>query len=250
MIRKNRRSNRLPSRVAVARLLIIFAASFLVAAGTHAQSSRSKKKAKKPIVVQTMAAPTTEPVIISRAEDYPLDTPVLSPQVENAIRAADEVESPNNSDKIISELTDRIKALESAKKDDYDQKQKRLAMNLEILTKAEQRVESLRKQSYEMLDKETSLKTKLEQIENDLRPELIDRSIAFTGSLRPEELRAARKKNLEAERTNIQNMLTEVQRTRSNLDLNVQKAELLVEKLRTKLEADIDAALKDDPSNH
>jgi len=246
---ENKRSICGVARKAAVRLLILVAAIFVIAAETNAQTSRTKKKAKKPIAVQTMAAPTTEPVIISRAEDYPLDTPVLSPQVENAIKAADGVESTNNSDRIISELTDRIKALESAKKDDYDQKQKRLAMNLEILTKAEQRVESLRKLSYEMLDKENSIKTKLEQIENDLRPEMIDRSLAFQGSLRPEEVKAARKKNLEAERTNLQNMLTEAQRTRSNLDLNVQKAELLVEKLRTKLEADIDAALKDDPTN-
>ena len=230
-------------------LRFIFVAVILcvVSSLSYAQTSRTKKKAKKPIAVETFAAPTTEPVIISRAEDYPLDTPVLSATVENAVRT-EVVEATNNSEKIISDLTERIRALEAAKKDDYDQKQKRLALNLEILTKAEQRVESLRKQSFEMLDKETSIKTKLEQIENDLRPESIDRNIAFVGSLRPEELRAARKKSLEAERTNLQNMLAEVQRTRSNLDLNVQKAELLVEKLRTKLEADIDSALQDDPT--
>ena len=219
----------------------------LITIESHAQKPSAKKKVKKPIAVQTMSAPTTEPVIISRAEDFPLDSPVLSSNVESAIRAADEVETISSTDKIIAELTDRIKTLESGKKVDYDQKQKRLAMNLEILTKAEQRVESLRKQSFEMLDKETSLKTKLEQIENDLRPESIDRSLAFVGSLRPEELRAARKKSLEAERTNLQTMLTEIQRTRSNLDLNVQKAEILVEKLRSKLEVEIDAALQDDP---
>ena len=228
------------------RFAVVAAALCLFASGADAQTSRARKKAKKPIVVQTMSAPTTEPVIISRADEYPLDTPVLSANVENAIRAADEAEPVNSSEKIISDLTERIKLLEAGKKDNYDQKQKRLAMNLEILTKAEQRVESLRKQSYEMLDKETAIKTKLEQIDNDLRPESIDRSVAFVGSTRPEEMRAARKRNLEAEKSNLQNMLTEVQRTRSNLDLNVQKADLLVEKLRTKLEADIDSALKDD----
>ena len=236
------------SHVIIVRFAVVVALVCIGAAGVDAQTS-SRKRAKKPVAVQTMAAPTTEPVIISRAEDFVLDAPVLSSNIENAVRTADAAESTNNSDKIISELTERIKALETGKKDDYDQKQKRLAMNLEILTKAEQRVESLRKQSFEMLDKETSIKTKLEQIENDLRPESIDRSIAFTGSLRPEELRAARKKNLEAERSNLQNMLAEIQRTRSNLDLNVQKAELLVEKLRTKLEAEIDSALKDETSN-
>jgi hypothetical protein len=236
-------------RMITARFVILVSALCLFVYEANSQSPRPRKKTRKPVAVQTMAAPTTEPVIISRADDFPADTPVLSTNVENAIRAVGDADAGNNSEKTIAELTERIKALESSKKDDYDQKQKRLAMNLEILTKAEQRVESLRKQSFEMLDKENSIKAKLEQIENDLRPESIDRNIAFIGSLRPEELRATRKKNLEAERTNLQNMLAEVQRTRSNLDLNVQKAELLVEKLRTKLESEIDAALKDDPSN-
>jgi predicted nucleic acid-binding Zn-ribbon protein len=121
-------------------------------------------------------------------------------------------------------------------------------LNLDILTKAEQRVESLRKQSFEMTDKENAIRTKLEQIESDLRPESIERNIAFVGSLRPEELRTARKKSLESERTNLQNALTEIQRTRTNLDLNVQKADFLVERLRVKLEAEIDSALEDNPS--
>jgi hypothetical protein len=231
------------------RLIVLTAALALVVGGADAQTSRTRKKARKPLAVQMIAAPTTEPVIISRAEDYPLDNPAFSTAVENVDQTVEAVEATNNSEKIIADLTGRIKVLESAKKEDYDQKQKRLAMNLEILTKAEQRVESLRKQSFDMLDKETSIKTKLEQIENDLRPESIDRNIAFQGSMRPEELRAARKRNLEAERGNLQNMLAEVQRTRSNLELSVQKAELLVEKLRTKLEAEIDEALKDDTSN-
>ena len=246
---KNKKFNCSTLRLPLTHFAIVIATLSVFSIEAEAQTARSRKKAKKPIAVQTMSAPTTEPVIISRAEDFTLDTPVLSTNIENAIRVADETEPANNSDRIIADLTERIKSLESVKKDDYDQKQKRLAMNLDILTKAEQRVESLRKQSFEMLEKETAFKSKLEQIDNDLRPESIDRSIAFTGSLRPEEVRAARKKNLEAERTNLQNMLTEVQRTRSNLDLNVQKAELLVEKLRTKLEADIDSALKDDTSN-
>jgi hypothetical protein len=220
-------------------------AMFVFAA--DAQTQRLRKRAKKTPIVQTAPAPTTEPVIISRAEDFQLDVPTVSSNVENAVRVADAADSSISPEKLIADLADRIRALESQKKDDYDQKQKRLAMNLEILTKAEQRVESLRKQSFDMIDKENSLKTRLEQIENDLRPESIERNIAFVGSLRPEDLRAARKRSLEAERTNVQNLLTEIQKTRSSLDLNVQKAELLVERLRTKLEAEIDAALEDDP---
>jgi hypothetical protein len=235
------------SKSFVIRMMIVLAVISILSFASDAQTNRNRKKTRKTVTNLPLPAPTTEPQIISRAEDYPLDIPLISTNVENAIRVADEVETPS-AEKIIAELTERIKALESAKKVDYDQKQKRLALNLDILTKAEQRVESLRKQSFEMTDKENAIRTKLEQIESDLRPESIERNIAFVGSLRPEELRTARKKSLESERTNLQNALTEIQRTRTNLDLNVQKADFLVERLRVKLEAEIDSALEDNPS--
>jgi len=217
----------------------------LFSAFTADGQTRTKRKSRTLMTSQVQPAPTTEPEIISRAEDYRLDTPVVSPAVESAMRTIDE--TSNATEKLIADLNDRIRVLESNKKDDYDQKQKRLALNLDILSKAEQRAESLRKQAFDMMERETVIKSKIEQIENDLRPENIDRNFAFIGSLRPEEAKDARKKSLEAEKLIQQNLLTEVQRTRATLDLNVQKADLLVERLRVRLEADIDAALDDDP---
>jgi hypothetical protein len=228
--------------------ILLIVVSFALVSVVNAQNARKKRRsASRTIPVQTVPAPTTEPVIVSRAEDYPIGDAVLSPAIENALRSVDQVEN-NPDEKTITELTDRIKALEAVQKDEYDVKQKRLAMNLEILIKAEQRAESLRKQSFDLLEKENSIKTKLEQIENDLRPESIDRSLAFVGSLRPEELRAARKKSLEAERSNLQTLLVEIQRTRTSVDTNVLKADQLVDRLRVKLEADIDTSLEEKPT--
>jgi hypothetical protein len=121
-------------------------------------------------------------------------------------------------------------------------------LNLDILTRAEQRAETLRKQLFEMIDKENQIKTRLDQIENDIRPEMLERSVAFAGSLRPEELRDNRRKNLEVDRNNLQKLLTEIQNTKSSLELNVQKADTLVEKLRFRLEKEIDKALADEPN--
>ena len=185
-------------------------------------------------------------MIISRAEDYPLDGQVVPQTVSDAIKQADLADKDPN-EKQFADLSNRIKAIEGDKKEDYDQKQKRLSLNLDILTKAEQRAETLRKQSFELMEKENSIRTRLDQIESDLRPESIDRQVAFAGSLRPEDLRAARKRSLEAERTNQQNLMAEVQRTRTAVDANVLKADQLVDRLRVKLEAEIDAALTDTP---
>lgn len=226
-------------------IAIVVSAMFAAAVEIDAQTSKKRRTTTKTVSLQTAAAPTMEPEIISRADDYVLETPPMTPAVETVIRTVDE--SYSATEKLIADLNERIRVLESNKKDDYDIKQKRLATNLDILTKAEQRAESLRKQSFDLMERETVIRSKIEQIDNDLRPENIDRNFAFVGSLRPEDMKAARKKSLENERSIQQTLLNEIQKTRAALDLNVQKADLLVERLRVKLEAEIDAALEEQP---
>lgn len=224
-------------------VLAAFTIGFLVSLfDVNAQTTR-RKRAAKPVVASLPTPANAEPVVISRADDNPADTPVISPALENAIRISDE-QDPDAHERKIAELSERIKNLEGKKTDDYETRQKRIAMNLEILTKAEQRAESLRKQSFDLFEKENTIKTRLDEIDTQLRPEMIDRSIAFVGSLRPEDLRASRRKNLEAEKANLQSVLAEIQRNRSNLEGTLQRADQLVEKLRVRVEADIDAALE------
>jgi hypothetical protein len=208
------------------------------AAGSAAQATR------RPTPQPTVTPPRTEPVIISRADDFPEDPGLPERTIIQAGTQADDATVRR-----LEELLERIKTLESGRKNDLEEKRRRLLLNLEILTKAEQRSESLRKQLFEMIEKESTLQARLDVIEIELRPDAIDRSVAFAGSLRPEELRETRRRTLAAERTSIQSMMLQVQRNRSNLDLNIQRADDLVERLRTILEKDIDSALdqeKDD----
>lgn len=230
-------------------MLIFALAALLLTVSTFDIDAQTRRRAKstQPVPVVSATPPTSEPLIISRAEDFPDEQsqPIAPPTVVSEPVAA----PPSTAS--IDDLAARIQSLESGRKKDPDQKQKRLALNLDILTKAEQRAEVLRKQLFDMIEKENTIKTRLDLIENDIRPEAIERSVAFAGSLRPEELRASKRKTLEIEKTNLQSLLTEIQRTRSNLDLNLQKADGLVERLRTKLEKEIDAALADDePENN
>ena len=100
-----------------------------------------------------------------------------------------------------------------------------------------------------MVEKENTVKTRIEQLQYDSRPEMIDRSAAMSGSLRPEEVRDARRKSLDAERQNLENLLTQIQTSRATLEGNVQKADLMVEKIRLKFEREIDDALADEPES-
>lgn len=216
---------------------------------SRAQNSRRKtNRAQQPLVSPT---PTQQPypVIISRAEDIPSEnqTVISEPIAQPPAETVDEKIDASN--KRIKELNSRIKSLESTQKNEYDEKQKRLLLNLDILSRAEQRAESLRKQLFDLIEKETSVKTRIDQLGYDSRSENLDRSAALSGSLRPEEIREQRKKSIDSETKNMESLLTQIQNNRTVLEQNVQKADALVEKVRSKMEKEIDDALSDDTNN-
>ena len=226
--------------------LIAFGACLFAAVEIDAQTPR--RRTSTPIPAPTATPSTSEPMIISRADEFPDENSQAIPPDPNATRPTVDAASLVT----LEELGNRIKNLEAGRKvekPDPDEKQKRVLLNLDILTRAEQRSESLRKQVFEMIEKENAVKTKLDTLDYDLRPEVIERSTALIGSLRPEEIRASRRKSLEAERTNLQSLLIEIQKTRAVLDINLQRSDALVEKLRLRFEKEIDAALAEDPDD-
>ena len=232
----------------VSNVFKVFAAAVVVmavfASFSEAQTRR-KKTVKKPVPVATPTPPLGDAQIISQANDRELLDPVNVLPIQ---KQEDPPIDPNAQK--IKDLNARIKKLEAARTNEYDEQQKRLLLNLDILTRAEQRSESLRKQLFEMIEKENSVKTRLDQIESDLRPEAISRSSIFSGSMKPEEIRELRQKSLDSERRNLQSLLTDIQSTRESIAVTLVKSDMLVDKLRLKLEKDIDGALSaEDPEN-
>ena len=238
-------------------LTAVLSGLFAVTGDANAQTTTRRKKVKPRAVAATIQPPIASAEVVRDVyldgnqivlgENSPMpettNEPISAPAGDQTANA----DTPG--DARIKELSDRIKSLESDKKNDYDQKQKRLLLNLDILSRAESRAESLRKQLFEMVEKETTVQTRLEQIRFDARPEAIERSTAFVGSMRPEEIRDQRKKSLDAERKNLESLLTQIQTSRTSLEENVSKADFLVEKVRLKLDKDIDDALSEKEEN-
>jgi hypothetical protein len=228
----------------------VFAANFVfLGFSTIDVKAQTNKRAKrKPPVARSI--PLGEPVVVSRAGDSDVEPRIfVQPADLNQTAAPSNNEQTEKPDNQFNDLNERVKTLETDRRKENDDKQKRLMLNLDILTRAEQRAETLRKQMFDMIERESQIKTKLDQIENDIRPEFLERSVSFAGSLRPEELRDMRRKNLETERRNLQNLLSEIQNTKTSLETNVQKADGLVDRLRAKLEKEIDDALIDEPQD-
>lgn len=223
-------------------LLFLVLAVFMLDIDANAQTRRKRVPKAVPAASPT---PSGEPLIISRAEDFPDENlPRIVPEpTPTAGNTAD------SSERTIEELANRIKNLETSRQKDPDVTQKRLLLNLDILTRSEQRAETLRKQLWDMIERESGIRTKINQIEFDVRPEMIERTISMSGSLRPEELRAMRKKSLDSEKTNLENLLLEVQKTKTSLEQSLLKADDMVDRLRAKLEKEIDAAIEGDPKD-
>lgn len=225
---------------AIAILICLFVSSLEINAQTN------RRRTIKPVAAPTPTSSSNIPAVISRANDYLTPDQIIEPETPPVETAATLDEKVDKFNTRLKEMNSRLKSLESTQKNEYDEKQKRLLLNLDILTRAEQRAESLRKQLYELIEKENSVKTRIEQVDYNLRPEMIERSAAYAGSLRPEEIRDQNKKTLEVEKEKLEVLLAQIQTNRANLEENVRKADSMVEKVRARAEKDIDDALTDE----
>jgi hypothetical protein len=242
---KNRFMKNAAGRFLGVATIVFLLLGFLSLAGSaNAQTKKKKKKTTttrtpKPVPLQTM------PTIVSTADQYSnQNQQIVTGNYETPTQTETQTQAqPETFDQKLDRINTRLQSLESTKPSSYDEKQKRLLTNIDILTRAEQRTESLRKQLFELMEKENAIQTKLDTIDYDLRPEMIERYVAQIGGLRPEELRDSRRKTLEGERNNLNSLLTQIQNTRTNLEANLLKADQMVERLRAVLEKDIDNAL-------
>lgn len=226
----------------------IFAICLISFSQADAQKKRRVKKTSIPQPVAT-PPPTTSstiviPEVVRRADENEVENPSFVSD-ETLTTDTAQTESAETLRLKIEELTAKLRAVESGNSKDADAMEKKLLLNLDILTKAEQRTESLRKQLYDMVEKENAVKSKVEQLNYEMRPEMIERNISMAGSLRPENLRETRMKSLQSEKANLENLLLQITANREKLEQSVQRAEFLVDKIRLKFEKEIDTSLGD-----
>lgn len=225
----------------------IFSVCLLAVSQADAQKKRrTKAKVPQPVAASTPIVSSTLglPEVVRRADENEVETANF-PVDETLTTDASQTEDAETLRLKINELTEKLKTVESGNPKEADAMEKKLLLNLDILAKAEQRMESLRKQLYDMVEKENTVKNKIEQLTFEMRPEMIERNISMAGSLRPENLRETRQKSLESEKANLNNLLLQITANREKLEVSVQRAEFLVDKIRLKFEKEIDASLGD-----
>lgn len=100
-----------------------------------------------------------------------------------------------------------------------------LATPVMAQTTAQERAANLRQQLAEVQAKQTELETRLQQFEEDLKPENIEKGLAGIGSTRPEELREQRRRQLEIEKKSVQTRLDQLATSRTRLETGIVQAD-------------------------
>jgi len=182
-------------------------------------------------------------------------TPASAAQNESASdRIANQVgllrQSVRSLDSTLGDIADKFLPLFTKAKEAEAaaENETRISARLGLLTQAEQRAEILRKQLLELIEKETSYRMRMTQLDEDMRPESIERSLNPYGTTRTAEMRDQRRRILENERRGYENLLNVAGQSRLRLEDDVRQADLLVTRLRQRLLPTIDRAIdKIDP---
>ena len=205
----------------------------------------SKPAPAKPVITNPTIAPPTTPAaktdnvaatgdvkIISTADqttEQAEPAPAKKPKaaVSDDSSEEDMQKTITNLSKQVDRLNDKLSQMQD---DD------RYQLDMERLTRAEQRAEQLRMSLVDVQGKIADLEAQLEGIEFALRPENIERATATFGSTRPEEARQARQRQLENERNRVKAQLRILQTSLTRLEVSCANADNEVELLRAKLQ--------------
>jgi chromosome segregation ATPase len=126
----------------------------------------------------------------------------------------------------VNKLTDKLSQM---------QEDDRYLMDMERLTRAEQRAEQLRSQLIEVQSKMADLQSRLEQIEYSLKPDNIEKATMTYGTVHPEEARESRRRQLESEKSRVQAQLNILETSRARLETAIATADSEVDLLRARL---------------
>ena len=223
-------------------LSVIFSLGFVE---VDAQSRRKKRTrrakpvVKRPVITNpTIALPSdttdgtssaTDPKIISTADaDGETEPQPKKPKSTKPGSGEEDMQQTINSlTNQVNRLNDRLTSM---------QEDDRYLLDMERLTRAEQRAEQLRSQLVDVQTKIADLNSRLDQVEYMLKPENIDRATQGIGTVHPEEARESRKRQLENEKARLQAQISILDTSKTRLEQAISTADSEVDLLRARLE--------------
>jgi DNA repair exonuclease SbcCD ATPase subunit len=225
----------------VTGLVILAVVLGLTLLDVNAQTRRKRRprrvtRVTRPVITNPAITPdgqtaTDETKVLSTADDPTTEpTPVETPKSKKKKPAAGEEDMQQT----INALSNQVNRLND--KLTQMQTNERSLLDMERLTRAEQRSESLRAQQLETESKLADFHAQLDQVEYSLKPENIERAMAGYGTTRPEEAREARRRQLESERARLAIQIRILETSRTRLETAVANADAEVDMLRRRLQ--------------
>lgn len=236
---------------AAALLALCAVAASVVAFEASAQQTRPRpsRRATNPVRERVGApAPTplptpdaSEPRLVSSAEEASAQEESAAPRRRTTARttstqrrAAEETERDQMRE-TVDKLSDTVTRLSNEVT--QLKGEQRILVDLERLTRAEQRAENLRAQLRDVADKEFALQDRAAQLEEELEPDAIERRAALIGSLNPASVRDSIRRSLERERDRIRTQLEMLATSRVRLESAVASADAEVTRIKARIEA-------------
>jgi hypothetical protein len=144
-----------------------------------------------------------------------------------------------NISRSVATLSERLKQFvdkfEKVGGSNLSEKQQRLIMGLEILVRSEQRVATLQKAHSDLIEKQIQVKSRLTQIDLDMRPQSIERSTQLQGSVDTVERQENRRDKLVAEQRSLQLLNQQIERNIYEAESALREAQAHVARLRRSL---------------
>jgi len=167
---------------------------------------------------------------INAHTQQPAQTPAEKPAPDSASTPCPDAEPLR---KNISKLSAEVQRL---KKRVADLEKERLATSIqEQLEKEEKRGEALQLHLLEIAQKEDPVQTRLDQINQQLKPEVVERTMAGVGSVHPEELRNEVLSRLNGDRARLLAQLELLRQDRTRTRSSLATTDAAIQRLRIKL---------------
>lgn len=223
----------------VVLVLLITCGLSLIDVGAQGRRRRPRRTARPPMATPSPTpsdeqTDPSDPHVVSTAEQGGVTTskgtsarPKASPTPTPETEADQLRRTITDLSGQVNKLTDKLGQMEE---------RQRSLLDLERLSRAEQRAETFRSQLRDVQAKETDLQVQLDQLEFALQPEQIERSVSTYGTTHPEVARDQRKKQLENQRTKVKAQFDQLEQSRVRLESAVTTADAEVDRLQRQME--------------
>jgi len=175
------------------------------------------------VLMSVVAAASTD----NQHDPAPKPTPDLAAQPVQSNPSVDQLR------KTVQQLTAELTRLK--KKVAELEKDRQVDSLQDKLSKEQQRAETLHAQLLATMEKETTLQGRADQLDEQLRPENIDRSLAGVGGLHPEDAREALRRRLTNDKRRIQTQLDLLHQDHTRLQASLADSDAAIQRLRLRL---------------